>query len=534
MTVPSTVHLPPNAHQGAPGLRSRATALAVAATVALAALIAAPAAAQSPAPVSGGILRFARNQEPTTLNPIGCFDNGCIWALTQIYDQLIDVSADGLEPGLAESWTSSDDGLVWTFKLRDAKFSNGDPVTAEDVKFSLDRFADPTINASYAGVAASIASIEITDPTTVTITLKHPDGAILENLAMFVPSIIDKSVYEAIGDEAYGTAPVGSGPFMVKSFTRGQSLELVRNPYYWKAGQPYLDGVTFSFVPDDNTRILQLQNGEADVAAEIPYSQVAQLDAQDGVRVQVEDVLTWDALWLNNTRKPLDEPAVRQALAYATPREDMLASVLFGNAEVANSIIAKGKYWSADVPAYTYDIEKAKQLLATSSVPNGFPMELIIVAGDTVERQEAEIIKEAWAQIGVDLTIRPVDITSIFDEWFGGNVDAATFPGNTLSSDTLSDDNLAQVFYDPAAGANSFGTGYSNPEVSAILQAANQSLDETERAADFARMQTVTMADAESVPLFFTKARTGLSDKVRDFHTVQPGWWDLEDVWLQP
>jgi len=541
MRVPTTV---PVAPQGGLVARSRGRTLAVialSAVMAGASLVApvaaqspAPVAAQSPAPVTGGILRFARNQEPSTLNPIGCFDNGCIWALTQIFDQLVDVTADGLAPGLAESWTSSADGLVWTFHLRDAKFSNGDPVTADDVKFSLDRFADPKVNASYAGVAASIGSVDVVDPKTVTITLKHPDGAILENLAMFVPSIIAKSVYEAVGDEAYGTAPVGSGPFMVKSFNRGQSLELVRNPYYWKPGQPYLDGVTFSFVPDDNTRILQLQNNEADVAAEIPYSQVAQLDAADGIRVQVEDVLTWDALWLNNKRKPFDEPAVRQALAYATPREDMLASVLFGNAEVANSLIAKGKYWSADVPAYTYDIAKAKELLATSSVPNGFPMELIIVAGDTVERQEAEIIKEAWSQIGVDLTIRPVDITSIFDEWFGGNVDAATFPGNTLSSDTLSDDNLAQVFYDPAGGANSFGTGYSNPEVAAILTAANQSLDETVRAADFARMQTVTMADAESVPLFFTKARTGLSDKVQGFRTVQPGWWDLENVWLQP
>ena len=371
-------------------------------------------------------------------------------------------------PGLAESWTSSDDGLVWTFKLRDAKFSNGDPVTAEDVKFSLDRFANPDINASYAGVAASIDSVDVVDPKTVTITLKHPDGAILENLAMFVPSIIDQSVYEAVGDEAYGTAPVGSGPFMVKSFNRGQSLELVRNPYYWKPGQPYLDGVTFSFVPDDNTRILQLQNNEADVAAEVPYSQVAQLDAADGIQVQVEDILTWDALWLNNLKKPFDEPAVRQALAYATPREDMLASVLFGNAEVANSIIAKGKYWSADVPGLHLSTSRRRRSCwPPRSVPNGFPMELIIVAGDTVERQEAEIIKEAWSQIGVDLTIRPVDITSIFDEWFGGKVDAATFPGNTLSSDTLSDDNLAQVFYDPAAGANSFGTGYSNPEVAA-------------------------------------------------------------------
>ena len=223
--------------------------------------------------------------------------------------------------------------------------------------------------------AASIDSVDIVDPKTVKITLKHPDGAILENLAMFVPSIIDQSVYEAVGDEAYGTAPVGSGPFMVKSFNRGQSLELVRNPYYWKPGQPYLDGVTFSFVPDDNTRILQLQNNEADVAAEVPYSQVAQLDAADGIKVQVEDILTWDALWLNNLKKPFDEPAVRQALAYATPREDMLASVLFGNAEVANSIIAKGKYWSADVPGlhlrHPEGEGAAGHLLGAQRVPDG-------------------------------------------------------------------------------------------------------------------------------------------------------------------
>lgn len=499
-------------------------------------LVAAPVAAQSPEPVSGGTLLFARNQEPASLNPmVGSADNGSIFTIMQMCDQLVEATGDPEpQPGLAERWDRSDDGLTWTFHLRDAMFSDGTPVTADDVVFSLTRWADPAINIDYGGLASSVESVTKVDDSTVQITLNRPDGAILDNLAMFVASIVPQAVIESIGDEGFAEAPVCSGPFMLKSWSRGQQLELVRNPHYWNAPQPYLDGVTFRFVADDNTRMLQLQQGEVHAAEEVPYAQIDRIDALDGVRVDSAPVFKWDAIWLNTTKPPLDDLNVRQALNYATPKQAILDTILAGRGDIANHIIARVKYWDPNVPAYPYDVAKAKELMAASSAPDGFDLQMLIVAGDSTEQAMAQAIQAAWAEIGVNVTIEPVDIGTAFTRWLANpNAEmSATFPGSALSSDTLSDDNLAFVFMVPDAGLNSFGTGWDNPDVVAAVKAASGSFDEEVRRTEFGKAQALGMADAPAVPLFFTDSRTGLSDQVQGFRTLPTGWWSLREAWL--
>lgn len=485
-------------------------------------------------PQRGGVLTFARDQEPESgLNPIGANDNGSIFAIMQIFDQLVEIDG-GAEPapGLATSWKTSADGKRWTFKLREASFSNGDPVTAEDVQFSLQRFADPKVNSSYAAMGSSIRDVEVIDDATVQVALKRPDAAFLDNIAMFVASIVPKGVVEEMGEEAFGEAPVGSGPFQVAEFRRGQDLRLERNPEYWREGEPYLDAVELRYVKDANTRVLQVRNGDVQVAAEIPYNQVAELDGAPGVNVEVAETFKWDAIWFNTTRKPLDDVKVRQALNYATPKEGILDSVLHGDADVANSVLARVKYWDENVEPYPYDLDRAKDLMAESSVPDGFQLPLVISGGDPVEKQTAEILKAEWAKIGVELDIRQEDIGTLFTNWFEGKHAAATFPGNVLSSDTLSDDNLAFVFLDPEAGLNSFATGYDNPRVTELVRKANRELDEDERRAMFSEIQRTALEDAPAVPLFFTKSRTAVRDDVQGFVTYKTGWWPLRQVWL--
>jgi peptide/nickel transport system substrate-binding protein len=507
-----------------------------AAAAALAVSLAAPAVvtAQDGEPKSGGTLVFARNQEPGTLDPIGATDNGAIFIINQVCDGLVQVGDSPTPiPALAESWTTSEDGLTWTFKLREgARFSDGTPVTAEDVKFSLDRWADPAVNASYAGIADAADTVTVVDPSTIEITLARPDGAFLDALAMFVASIVPQASVEAMGEE-FGRAPVCAGPFKVTGWEQGVAIDLARNEHYW--GPPaYLDGVRFEYVPDDNTRLLKIENDEADVVEDVPYGQVERIDALDGVSVASEPVMKWDAVWLNTSIPPLDEVGVRQALNYATPKQAILDSILAGRGTIANHIIGRVKYWDEGVPAYEYDLDKARELMAASSVPDGFALQLLTIAGDTVEQQQAEALKEAWAQIGVDVQIEQVDLGSAFGRWFADpNVDmAATFPGSTLSSDTLSDDNLVFVFMDPDAGLRSFGTYWGNPEVVELLKGANGTFDEAQRADLFAQAQALAMADAPAVPLFFTDARTALKDDVKGFKTYPTGWWNLDEVWL--
>lgn len=486
-------------------------------------------------PVQGGTLIFARSLDAEAgLDPINAPNNGSIFTIQQIFDQLVEVGeGDKPVPGLAESWETSDDGLVWTFHLRDAQFSNGDPVTPEDVKFSIERFADPEINVNYATLGESIKSVEAVDDKTVEVTLSKVDGPFLDNLAMFAAAIVPQAVYEELGPKKFAEAPVGSGPFMVTEFVRGQRTVLEANPNYWREGQPYLDGVTFEFVPDANTRTLQLRSGEVDVADGLPYNQVESLDASDGITVEVVNSLKWDSIFLNTSEPPLDEVEVRQALNYATPKEQILETVLFGNATVANSNIPPVKYWDESIDPYPYDLAKAEELMAKSSVPDGFDLELKIASGDAVEKQTAEIIKAEWEKIGVNVSIVPQDFGTMFSAWLEGKGgEAATFPGDTLSSDTLSDDEIAALVFDPESGLNSLGTFYENEEVIDLLAKAKGTLDEDERAAAFAEVQQLALDDAPAVPLFFTKSVTGVRDNVNGFQTYPIGWWPLHEVWL--
>ncbi len=488
-------------------------------------------------PVTGGTLTFARSLDAEAgLNPINAPNNGSIFTIQQVFDQLVEVGGDdGTEivPGLAESWEHSSDGLTWTFHLRDAQFSNGDPVTPEDVKFSIERFADPKININYATLGAAIDSVDVVDDHTVQINLNDLDGAFLDNIAMFAAAIVPQKVVEQEGDKAFAEAPIGSGPFMVTEFKRGQETVLERNPHYWREGEPYLDGVTFKFVPDANTRTLELRNDEVDVADGIPYNQVESLDGTDGITVEVADSLKWDSIFLNTTLKPLDEVEVRQALAYATPTEQILDAVLFGNAAVANSQIPPVKYWDESIAPYPYDLTKAQDLMDQSSVPDGFDLELQIPSGDPIEKQTAEIIKAEWAKIGVNVSIVPRDFGTMFGDWLAGKGgEAATFPGDALSSDTLSDDEIAALMYDPKAGLNSLGTFYDNPKVTQLLADAKGTLDEDQRASDFSQIQQIGQDDVPAVPLFFTKSVTGYQDKVQNFQTYPIGWWPLREVWL--
>ena len=485
-------------------------------------------------PVTGGTLTFARSLDAEAgLNPINAPNNGSIFTIQQIFDQLVEVEEDKIVPGLAESWEHSSDGKEWTFHLRDAQFSNGDPVTAEDVKFSIERFADPDVNINYATLGAAIDSVDVVDDHTVKVNLNDVDGAFLDNLAMFAAAIVPQKVIEQEGDKAFAEAPIGSGPFMVTSFKRGQETVLERNPHYWREGQPYLDEVKFEFVPDANTRTLELRSGEVDVADGIPYNQVDSLAATDGINVEVADSLKWDSVFFNTKQAPLDEVEVRQALNYATPKEQILDAVLFGNAAVANSQIPPVKYWDESIDPYPYDIEKAQELMSESSVPDGFDLELQIPSGDAVEKQTAEIIKSEWAKIGVNVSIVPRDFGTMFSDWLEGKGgDAATFPGDALSSDTLSDDEIAALMYDPAAGLNSLGTFYDNKQVTDLLADAKGTLDEGQRADDFSQIQQIGQDDAPAVPLFFTKSVTGYQDTVQNFQTYPIGWWPLREVWL--
>ena len=290
--------------------------------------------------------------------------------------------------------------------------------------------------------------------------LKRPDGALLANLSVFPASITPKAVVTRLGDKAFALKPVGSGPFVVDEWARGQFLKLSRNPHHWRPGKPYLDGVEFDYITNDNTRILKLQSGEVDVAESIPFSQVDSLN-KGSTRVEIAPLASIDAIWLNNNHQPFGDKLVRQALNYATDKNAINRVVYFGHAEVANGIFPFFAYTDKSVKNYPYDIGKAKALLAKSSAPKGFDVTILIPSEDQTKAQMMAVVKQLWAQIGVNVTIQTMETSALFTKYMNGDY-VASDPLPSITADVLVPDELALAWLDPKGVQKGFWCFYKS------------------------------------------------------------------------
>ncbi|MFI5009715.1 MAG: ABC transporter substrate-binding protein [Solirubrobacterales bacterium] len=484
-------------------------------------------------PVRGGTLSIARSYDPQSLNPLTCAcDNGSLQVMVEVFDTLVSYATPDASttpvPDLARSWSISPDGKTYTFALRAAKFSNGEPVTAQDVRYSLTRASDP---ASAYGGLYPISSIETPTSSTVVLKLKTPAPGLIYALGFPAASIVPEALVKREGDAAFSQHPVGSGPFVVSRWLHGQELDLAPNPHYWQTGLPYLSAVRMLYVPNDNTRILNIRAGTVDIADEIPFSQVKSLEAE-GIRVLVQPSSAIDTVILNNSLAPLGNQAVRQALAYATPTQAIAKTAFAGLAPVMNTVMPKLKYWNAAVKPYPYDIARAKQLLAQSPYPNGFTLTLSIVGSDTPSQQTAQIIQASWAQIGVKVKIQEYDYGTIQSRWAAGQYQSTLLIPDADTSDLPVDDEYAHGLFDNYAADKNLYSYYQNPVAEKLAIAGLTANNEGARRAAFAQLQEVTMAAVPSIPLVWAPFRAAVAHNVHGFSYVLVGWYPLQRVWL--
>lgn len=492
---------------------------------------AAPAAnAGDETPKPGGILKLARAQDLSNLDPIVPGDNMTIWALLLMYDQLVRVTADGndVEPALATDWTISEDKKTYVFNLRkDVKFHDGSVMTAADVKFSLDRARGE--GSSWSWIYTGIESVEVSGDNQVTIKTKTPYAPLLSSLALFSSSIVSEKAVKDQDKDFLSDKEFGTGPFKLANWKRGQKVELAKNADYWQAGKPYLDGVELVQVPEDTTRLFQLRAGDIDIASNVPFNAMAELQADPALTVMTPQVSRVDVININHTHEPFNDVKIRQAINYAVDKDLIIKTVLMGNGEMATSYLPKMKYFNDQLEGYKYDLEKAKKLMAESSKPQGFKTKLLIASGDETDRQIAVIVKDQLAALGIDVEIQMMESGAAYEAVNQMNYDLAT---TYFSTDIIDPDELTSFEVVSTGGTDAYHTGYKNPKVDELAEKARAELDEAKRKEMYLEIQKLVSEDATFLFLYYKPATYAVQNYVKGFHVLSTGNYRLEEVWL--
>ncbi|SMH34674.1 ABC transporter substrate-binding protein [Azospirillum agricola] len=535
---------------GLPLAVQRATAAGLLAAVlaipALAGLTATPATAQE-TPVKGGVLNSIVQPEPPTLM-LGLNQQGPTQTVAgKIYQGLLtyDQKLNPL-PSLAKSWTVSPDGLTYTFKLfENVTWHDGKPFTAKDVVFSTSKFL-MEVHPRARAVFARCESITAPDDFTVEFKLKEPFPAFLQSFEVSSAPIVPAHLYEGTDFRANpaNATPIGTGPFKLKEWVKGSHIQLVRNEAYYKAGLPYLDGITFRVIPDAASRSLALESGQVQQTqySDVEPFEVPRLKTLANLELSTkgyEFVAPMSWLEINHRVKPLDDKRFRKAIAHAIDRKFIRDKIWFGLGRVPtgpiNSVV---KFYDPKVTTYEPNIEKAKALLDEMGLKpdaKGVRATVKIMPmpyGETWTRL-GEYLKQALGKAGIAVTLE--------------STDAAGWSQRVANWDYEITTNFLYQYGDPALGvARTYISdnirkgvlftntmGYSNPKVDALFASAAREIDPAKRQANYSEVQQILADELPVVWLLEMEFPTFLDKRVRNANKTAIGVNDTyEDVWL--
>lgn len=467
--------------------------------------------------------------DPLYLDPNQPVGPSEITVTHEVYEGLVTLNPDGktVEPSLAKDWTVSDDGLTYKFNLKpDLKFSDGTPVKGEDYIWSLLRARDCETS-DYRYIAEAIKDVQADDKT-VTITLKQQWAPFLMDLTTFNMVIGNKAYFDKVGETEYSQKPLGTGPYYLKEWKKGDSLLLEKNPYYHEAGLPKTSQVKFALIPDDNTRLMQLQSGQIDIMGDIPFSLANTVKNDQNLNLVTFKSTQIRYLILNTTQKPLDNIKVRQAIVLATDKKEIANLVTQTYGAPATSIVSEsqGKWFNSDLKATEYDSAKAKQMLADAGYPNGINIKISVNSGSQVYQQIATVLKSQWAKAGINLNIELLEKATLSDtfqnlkhdttllQWIDDIMDPSGITGWTVQYDQ----------------AKSFYSGLNDKALDTLNSNASKEMDETKRIQMYWEVQQKVYDNANVIPLFRNDFVYGVSKKIQNLEVSPFSVMELKNI----
>lgn len=457
--------------------------------------------------------------DAVTLDAHHITDSPSATVVEHVVEPLLEWKADGsIVPHLAEGYSVSDDGRVWTLNLRQGiAFHDGTPFNAEAVKFNIERIIDPANAVTFAFLVDSITSVEVVDEYTVQFVTDEPFAPMINHLTHSATGMQSPTAIREMGDDEYSLHPVGTGPFVFKSWTPGDEIVLERHDDYW-GDAAKLDEVVFKVVPEDGPRMLMVQTGEAHVGVRVPPEMVDLLNADPNIEVVRTPSVRTIYVAFNNYQRadmgpnPFADERVRQAVNHAVDNEAINEFILSGVGQTVDAPVAPGVFGYQEIFTYEYDPEKAKRLLAEAGYPDGFKTELYAPNGRYLKDMEiAEAIQAMMADVGIEAEIITADWATYLD-MTDIPAEESTVPMAMVGWGTVTGDadyGLYPLFHStqwvPVGSSRAF---YDNPGVDNLLDLARTTPDPGIREATYREAMTMIMEDA---PWIFLHAEVQLT-----------------------
>jgi peptide/nickel transport system substrate-binding protein len=487
-------------------------------------------------PKSGGTLNYGfgisqiPDLDPAKVN----LGNVAAGLLPAIFSSLVQFDTElGLLPDLAENWTVSEDGLQYSFKLRDGlTFHNGDPLNAEDIVYTYERNIDPDFASPHANKLAQIESVDTPDDLTVNLTLSDPFAPFLAVAASRGPgralTPISRRAFEEMGEEQFNQTPVGAGPFALVADSADLSSGFTLAAFDgWYAGRPLLDAIEVTLIAEPSSRISALEAGDVDMLDIVPRTGVAQVKENPDITLIQTPGTSWQGLAMNWTRPPWDNPDARMAVAKAINRDEIIETAFFGLSLPSIGAIAPAFGFAylppdqAPPSPQAFDLDAAKALAEKAGITGATPA--IMVIED--DQRTAQVVRNQLSEIGLDVQIEQLQQAAWNERWLASDYDWI-FNGSAADADP---DDGHWNFFTLDGPWNTYS--YKNQEVNDLLVATRATSDQEERAKLFQQVQGILQQDVPHAFIHHVFDIVGFSNDVQGYLAI-PEIRHLETLWL--
>lgn len=469
-------------------------------------------------------LTWVQAADVTSLDPHVGKETPAVTVTSQIFDTLLTMDENNEPaPCIAESWEQIDE-KTWEFKLReDVKFHDGEPMTSEDVVFSINRAR----NSNYVSyVVDAISEVKADGEYAVTIKTKEPYSPLLSNLTVPFTAIVPKHAVEK-DEEGFQQNPIGTGAYKFVEWKQGEYTKLEANEEYFQ-GAPKTKNLEMKVVPEASQRVIAIETGEADLAYAVSANDAKRVEEDENLQLFKGASQSVSYLTINSENEKFADKKVRQAIRYAIDKQAIVDTLLYGSGEIADSIIPPNAFgFSNDVVSYEYDLEKAKKLMKESKYPNGFDCTLS-VTDDSVKNEICQVIQSQLKEIGINCSIQTREYGTWIDELGTGSHELSYTAWVCVTGDA--DYTYYSLLHSTQTGYPGNDAFLKDKDVDKLVEAGRSSADPEKRQEAYDQLEVLLGDLSPYATLFYDSVNVGATKKVKGF-TVDPnGYHRLRNV----